>query len=60
MYNRSTYYDGKQRYKIEIIATKEVIEQGFTSQSATMKRIRELRAVYGKGTLGIVGYKEKE
>lgn len=60
MYNRSSYYDGKQRYKIVLHPNNEVIEQGFTSQSATMKRIRELRAVYGKGNLGIVGYKEKE
>lgn len=58
MYNRNSYYNGEQRYKIVKADTKEVIEKGFTSQNATMKRVRELRKIYGKGTLGIVGYKE--
>ena len=58
MNNRNAYYDGKQRYKIVISETKEVIEKGFTSQNATMKRIKELREIYGKNVLGIVCYKE--
>ena len=58
MYNRNSYYDGKLRYKIVIFDTKEIIEKGFKSQAATMKRIKELRPIYGKNVLGIVAYKE--
>lgn len=60
MYNRNSYYDGKQKYEIRICGTNEVIESGFTSQKATLARIRELKKVMSGVRFTIWGYKDSE
>ena len=46
MYNRNSFYDGRQRYKIVkgTIQKHEVIADGLTSQKAVGAKYKELRA----------------
>ena len=45
MYNRNSFYDGKQRYKIVrgTIQEHEVIADGFTSQKSVKEYYKKLR-----------------
>ena len=63
MYNRNSFYDGKQKYKIVkgTVANHEVIAEGFTSQKATREYYKKLRSE-GIDTKQFftIGYKEEK
>lgn len=46
VYNRNSFYDGKQKYKIVkgTLQDYEVLADGFTSQKAVSEKYKELRA----------------
>lgn len=60
MYNRNSYFDGKQRYEIRNAETNEVIDGGFTSQKKASARIKELKQEFPNTRFYMVGYKDSE
>lgn len=55
MYNRNSFFDGKQKYKIVkgTVQEHEVIAEGFTSQKAVKEYLKLLRA-QGIDTKGLL------
>lgn len=52
MYNRNSFYDGKQKYKVVEGTVKDhrIIADGFTSQKAVSEFYRDYKKEHGKGS----------
>lgn len=50
MYNRNSFYDGKQKYKVVegSVAEHKIIADGFTSQKAVKEFYRDYKKEHGK------------